>query len=89
MMRTSTETAPEASVVACTVQGSPRFGDPRTASVTVAGGGVDGGGDGGGVDGGGVGGGDCGGGGGVAVGVKVATPLSLDSLFAKSYAVIT
>jgi hypothetical protein len=57
-------------------KGSPRFGDPRTASVTVAGGGD--GGDGGG-----------GGGGGVAVGVKVATLLSLDSLFVKSYAVIT
>jgi hypothetical protein len=59
-------------------KGSPRFGDPRTASVTVAGGGDGDGGDGGGGD-----------GGGVAVGVKVATLLSLDSLFVKSYAVIT
>jgi hypothetical protein len=85
LIRTSTETVPDALVVACTVQGSSRFGDPKTASVTV-----EGSGDGGGGDGcGGGGGGDGGVGGGVAVGVKVATPLSLDSLFAKSYAVIT
>jgi hypothetical protein len=78
-MRTSTETATEAVTAACTVQGSPRFGAPRTFKVTIAEG-----------DGSGVGGG-WGVGVGVGVGpgvetggVKMATLLSLDSLFAKS-----
>jgi len=34
LIQTSTETVPDELIVACTVQGSPTFGDPRTFSVT-------------------------------------------------------